>query len=265
MKVVIFDTETTGKDEKREIIEVALVEIAPGNDLMGASPDLIDRELPIASFFVSRFRPVTQPVTFGAMAVHHILPDELVGCPPSTSFEIPRDTAYLIGHSIDFDWEAAGAPPSIKRICTHAIAQHVWPNASGHSQSALLYMLEGATPATRDKLRNAHSAAADVELNRTLLKHILTERVEISRWSELWQFSEDCRIPLTCPMKRYEGVLLADLDPGFVQWCLDQHWLDPYFRKGLERVVEAWHAPRPEIYTNVVTETVDDDGNDIPF
>ena len=236
MSVYIFDTEATDR-KNGEIIEAAWLAIQPAQDLLGTTPDTI----PWPMYFKpwsQRYKPAT-PSTYGAMAVHHILPHELEDCPPSSSFALPADTAYLIGHSIDFDWEAAGSPSNVKRICTHAMAQHVWPEATGYSQSALIYMLLGPTDRTREFLKDAHSALADVMLNAKLLAKILDAKPDIRTWSALWAFSEECRIPRTCPMKKYEGVPLEHLDDGFVRWCLNQDWLDKYFRIGLERVMKA--------------------------
>lgn len=232
---LIFDTETSDRDNG-EIVEAAWLRMLAGGDLLGADDDLIRFDMAVAEGYSGRFKPA-KPMTFGSIAVHHILPHELEQYPPSSDFKLPDDCAYVIGHSVDFDWQAAGSPAHVKRICTHAMAQHVWPNATGYSQTALIYMLLGTTDETRELVRNAHSAAADVELNRLLLGHIIGLHPEISRWSQLWTFSEECRIPLTCPMRRHEGVPLDELDRGFVEWCLRQGWLDHYFRIGLERVV----------------------------
>ncbi len=260
MKAYIFDVETSAK-KNGEIIEAALAELAPGADLLGADPTLIDRDVRIEKLTVERFKP--NSLTTGSIAVHHILPHELEACAPSWTFALPADATYLVGHSIDFDWEAAGSPSTVKRICTHAMAQHVWPDAGGYSQSALIYMLLGATDATRAMLRGAHAAAEDVQLNAIILRAILEARPSIRTWPELWTFSEDCRIPRTCPMKRYEGVPLDELDDGFIDWCLRQDWLDPYFRVGLNRVLERRYPPREDLFA---TETdAADDLDEIPF
>ncbi len=230
---LIFDTELTDRKEG-EIIEAAWLSIAPVIDLVGEC-DRIDPQLTIGNDWHQRFRPSKQ-ITFGSMAVHHILPHELDDCAPSSAFQLPP-CDYLVGHSIDFDWEAAGRP-DVKRIDTHAIAQWLWPEATGYSQSALTYMCYGATPETREILRNAHGAMQDCLINHGLLRRILALNPEIETWSQLWEYSEECRIPRTCPLKRWDGVLLDDMETGAIRWCLDQHWLDPYFHKGLERVME---------------------------
>lgn len=226
MSIYIFDTETTDR-ENGEIIEAAWLQL---------STDPIEGDPKILGEWSSRFRP-SQPSSFGAMAVHHILPSELEDCPPSSSFKLPEGIVLLVGHSIDFDWNAAGSPANVKRIDTHAMAQWLWPDASGFSQIALLYMLDGATPETREMVREAHGALADARMNYRLLTHILSMKPEIKTWNELWRYSEVCRIPRTCPFKRWEGVLLEDMDYSAINWCLNQDWLDPYFRKGLNQVL----------------------------
>ncbi len=242
MSVYIFDTETTDRKDG-EIIEAALI---------GLSADSDEISTEIISEFVGRYRP-TRSVAYGAMAVHHILPIELIDAPPSSSFKLPDDARYLIGHSVDFDWTAAGSPAHVKRIDTHAMAQWLWPDTDGYSQVALLYLLEGATPKTRDMVRQAHGALEDARMNLRLLKHILQSRLDLLTWEDLWAYSEKCRIPRTCPLKRWEGVLLADMDYSAIDWCLRQDWIDPYFRKGLRQVIEQrehseWDRDQEELF-----------------
>ena len=233
MSVAIFDTETTDRKDG-EIIEAAWMLLPVVNDLMGSSDRISETfNHPIIS---QRFRP-SKPMSYGAIAVHHILPSELEDCPPSSTFKLPDDVTMIVGHSVDFDWAAAGSPPRVKRICTHAMAQHVFPEAGGYSLVALIYYCMGATEVARELVRDAHGAYTDVRLCSILLQFILDKKPEIKTWSALWDLSEECRIPRTCPMKKYEGVLLEDLDDGFIRWCLNQDWLDPYLRIGLDRVM----------------------------
>jgi exodeoxyribonuclease X len=263
MSVLIFDTETTGKDEGRQIVEAAWLQMREADTLFGLSSEDIGEPLSIEASFCRRFKPAV-PVTFGSMAVHHILPDELEACDPSGSFALPPECRYIVGHAVDFDWITIGSP-NVKRICTHAMSQHCWPDADSHGQSALLYMLNGATVIQRRQLRNAHSALADAENCLALLEHILLAKTEIRTWSALWEFSEAARIPIYCPMKRWDGQKLTDMDDSSINWCLRQDWLDPYLRKGFERVLRERYPPpppRPPREPAVIVEVCDDD---IPF
>lgn len=236
MKVLVFDSELTGFDEP-EIIEAAWIELKPFADWAEAGTD----DLSAAYFkwehkYWERFQPV-KPSTFGALAVHHILPEELEGRRPSCEFRLPENTGYIIGHSVDVDWFAMGQP-DVKRIDTNAIARRLWPTCSGYSLGALIYMILGATPKTRELVRAAHGTQVDVHLTLIVLCEILKLKPDIKTWEQLWAYSEECRIPRTCPIKRYANVLLADLPTDFIYWCLNQHWIDPYFRRGLIRVLD---------------------------
>lgn len=252
--VLIFDTETTDKDEP-ELIEAAWVRVESVVDLAGES-DQVPQPLDFDNEFVQRYKP-TKRINFGAMAVHNILPFELDDCDPSDSFSLPDYTDYIIGHNVDFDWRVAGEPP-IKRICTDAMARYIWQDADSYSQSALLYMLCGATQETRKMLKDAHSALADVYNNATLLDFILTEGPEITTWLALHAYSEACRIPRVMPFGKAKGALLKELpsvDFGYCQWLLNQDWLDPYLRQGIEL------ALNPAEGNAQTTST----GDDVPF
>lgn len=235
MKALVFDSEMTGFEEP-EVIEAAWIELQPSADWaaeLGAAYFKWERN----EIYCERFKPI-KPSSYGALAVHHILPEELEGCRPSCEFRLPQDIGFIIGHSIDVDWFAIGQPV-VKRIDTNAMARWLWPGLrGGYSLGGLIYMILGANKQTRDLLKDAHSAKADAYLTLILLCEILKLKPEIKTWEELWLYSEECRIPRTCPIKRYDGVLLKDLPTDFIYWCLNQHWIDEYFRKGLIRVID---------------------------
>jgi exodeoxyribonuclease X len=263
--VIVFDSEWTGRKPGRQAIEIAYLTLRQGGDLFGPVDDAIPEPLAISASFCQRFKP-SVPMTFGAMAVHHILPEELEQCEPAESFVLPSDVRIIVGHSVDGDWETIGKP-DVKRICTYAMSQHLWPDVDGHSQSALLYMLNGATVNQRRLLKGAHGALVDVENNVALLEHILLAKPEIRTWSALWEFSEEARIPIYAPLKRWEGVKLVDMDDGAIRWCLSQDWLDEYFRVGLERVWSHRYPPREPKPEPAMASGDDDeiDDDDIPF
>ena len=245
-RVYLLDTETTSRDPDREVIELAWIRLATAD---GAPSDLIPDALTVAESFVQRYKP-EWPISLGSLAVHHILPCELEGCPPSIDAAIPADAGYLIGHSVDFDWESLGEPAGIKRIDTCALARHLWPNADSHSQSALLYLLEGATPETREALRGAHGALVDTRNNLVLFRHILERlratKPEITTWHALWDFSEFARIPILMPIGRNRGTSIAQLESSEIHWYLDRDFIDKYLRMAFELEVARRAKARPE-------------------
>ena len=48
--------------------------------------------------FVQRYNP-GKPITLGALATNHIMDEELVDCPSASSFRLPDDVGYIIGHN----------------------------------------------------------------------------------------------------------------------------------------------------------------------
>ena len=213
---IIFDTEATDIKEP-VLIEAAWLAI---NKL---------QPLEIGEQFVQRYNP-GKKISLGALATHHILDEELINCPPASSFQLPADLTYLIGHNIDFDWQVLGQPP-IKRICTLALARKVWPDLDSHSQSALLYHLDRQH--AREQLRNAHSALADVGICAKILEAICVE-LQIDTIESLWAASEKARMPSHMPFGQHKGVPLSEVPMDYKSWLLGQADIDPYLRKALE-------------------------------
>lgn len=213
MTLLIIDTETNGR-KPPEVIELAWL----GNGLP----------------FEQRFKP-SAPSTWGALAVHNILPEELEECPPSSSAALPEDTQYIVGHNVDFDWAALGKP-SVKRICTLAIARKLYPELDSHKLGSLYYAFNGATEQTRHNLRNAHSALADVEFCENVLNYMLKDRAPgvPAEAEALWRFSEACRIPDKMTFGKYKGMLIKDLPSDYKAWMLRQHDMDEYVLKAVK-------------------------------
>ena len=214
-KSIIFDTEATGIKEP-VLIEAAWLELESIEPFTVANP------------FVQRFNP-GKPITLGALATHHIMDEELIDCPPASSFRLPDDVGYIIGHNVDFDWEVIGKP-EIKRICTLALARKLWPDLDSHTQSALLYYLERNS--AREQLRNAHSALTDVGICAVILEHIC-QQLGVKTAEDLYAESEKARIPTTMPFGKHKGLMLADLPSDYKQWLLGQGDIDSYLRKAL--------------------------------
>jgi exodeoxyribonuclease X len=210
---IIFDIEATDKDNP-VLIEAAWIA------LESISP------FTLGEGFHQRYNP-GKPISLGALATHHILDEELVDCPPASSFKLPSDAVYLIGHNIDFDWAAIGQP-DIKRICTLALARKAWPSLDSHSQSALLYFVDRAN--AREKLRSAHSAEADIRICATLLEHLCRE-LNITSLEALWQASEHARLPSHMTFGKHKGLPLNEVPKDYVRWLLDQPNVDTYVKQ----------------------------------
>ena len=242
--ILIADTETTGIDENREVIELAWLQI--------------DEITPLN--VVDQFRQLYKPskeISLGAMATHHIIEDDLVDCPPSSEAKLPenaqafginlpphskclenqaktplgeREELYLIGHNIDFDWEGL-KKPDCKRICTLAMARHTWPDLETHKLGALIYHLMEHKDA-RHWLKNAHSALTDCVMTAYLAERIV-EAQGITTIEQLYAFSESSRIPLKMTFGKHYNMPINQLPASYRTWLLNLPDLDPYLRIAL--------------------------------
>ena len=213
---IIFDTETTGKNDPK-MIEAAWIR------LDSVSPFSISEK------FNQRYNP-KKPIELGALATHHILDEDLKDCPDYTEFSIPNATEFIIGHNVDYDWNIVGNP-NIRRICTLALSRRLWPELDSHSQSAMLYFVDRQN--AREKLKNAHSALADVENCAFILEKIIA-KLGVTTVEELWTISEQARIPSHMTFGKHKGVAIEDIPRDYKTWLLNQDNVDAYLRKALE-------------------------------
>jgi len=220
IKAIILDAETTNK-KNPEPIEIAYFGF--GNNL---------QSLVSESEFHEFYKP-TKPISLGALATHHIMDEDLVDCPPYNGFSVPEGVEYLVGHNIDFDWEVIGSP-ALMRICTLSLCRDLWPEADSHSLSAMLYLLERST--AREKLKNAHSAKADVEICREILVHIV-DKLGVSTWEDLWKTSEKARIPKIMPFGKHQGQPIEKVPVDYLQWLVKQRDIDPYLLAAIKQYV----------------------------
>jgi exodeoxyribonuclease X len=216
MNACVLDTETTGFDEPQPV-EIAWVRLEGPQGL---------RTLDMCC---CRYKP-SKPITLGALATHHILDEDLENCEPYTAFKLPDGIDYLIGHNVDFDWDAIGKP-NVKRIDTLAFSRKLWPKADSHSLGAMMYLLDREN--ARSLLRHAHSAAHDASNTVRLLGNILRALGEPMTWEAVWLLSEDARVPDVMPFGKHKGVAIADVPADYKRWLLGQPDVDPYLRKAL--------------------------------
>lgn len=225
MNTLILDTET--HDMHGYPIEIAHVPC--GFNQLGIFQVVDD-------LLFDKFYSCPEPISFGAMAVHHIIESDLIGKPSYNTFRLPQDVSYLIGHNVDYDIKAIQKCDSsiqVKGICTLALSRMVWPDAPAHNLSALYYMIAGGTDQTRKALRNAHNAAADIKFTETVLRELI-KATGIKDMQSLYLLSEQARIPTKMTFGKHSGMLIKDVPADYKAWLLKQSDLDPYLRKALE-------------------------------
>jgi exodeoxyribonuclease X len=180
--------------------------------------------------YEQRFRP-TKPIELGALAMHHIMDEDLADMPGSNTFALPGDVTHLIGHNIDYDWMVAGCP-NVRRICTLALSRYLFPTIDSHTQSAMLYHFERAT--ARQNLSGAHSALADVRNCHRVLGYLVALLPGIQTWDDLWQASETARVPTVMSFGKHKGELIRNVPKDYKLWLLKQADTDSYLRHALQ-------------------------------
>lgn len=177
-----------------------------------------------------------EPISIGAMAVHHILETDLINKPSYETFRLPEGVAYIIGHNIDYDIQAiklCGPSIDVKGICTLALARMVWPDLETHNLTSLYYMITEDKEKARRWLRNAHNAKWDIFFTGELLK-VIVEKIAAKDMASLYLMSELARIPRVMAFGKHKGVAIKKLPSDYVTWLLRQDELDPYLRKALK-------------------------------
>ena len=225
MQAIILDTETHTLNGQPIEIAYAPIEVENGKLTLDKSK-LFDQ-----------LYCVDEPISFAAMAVHHILESDLIDRPHYSTFILTTDTQYIIGHNVDYDIRAIEKcgvdTSSIKAICTLALARRVWPDAEAHNISALIYMISKGSEKAREMIKKAHRADMDIILTANILMHIV-HQLNINSIEELYAASEDARIPRSINFGKHRGTNITDLPADYIQWLLRQDELDPYLRKALE-------------------------------
>ena len=223
MKAVVIDTEATQLDNP-EPIQIAYL---PMKLYRTTKPYLTIT--PQAVAFNQMFKP-EHPITAGAMAVHHITNKDVAKCEPSSSFTLPDQTQYIIGHNVDFDAKSIGDDQR-KRICTLAMCRSFFPEWGSHTLGASLIELYGEEQGLKI-LGNAHDAANDT-LSCAYLLHALIDKVgkPIASFEQLYRISEKARIPKLMAFGKHKGEPVGDVPHTYRSWYKKQDDCDPYLLK----------------------------------
>lgn len=247
MTALIFDTET--HKLHGDIIEAAGISI-DSDIFVKASisaelchfPELI---IGNSKKFNDRYKP-SELISLGAMAVHLIVDEDVDNCPPFTEFNFPNnsDLKYLIGHNIDYDIAAvnrSGTPTKgIKTICTLAMSRYIWPELDAHNLSAMALYVSTNRGMTAHSLRFAHDALTDCMTTLSVLLAII-HKTGVSSFEELYQFSEQARIPTHIFWGKYKGRSIASLDEWDIEWLIkrtDDNYLASALQDQLSKLTQ---------------------------
>jgi len=244
-KYVLFDTETTGNQEKDRIIQIGAMIVHGKEDI-----EVLD-ELCQA--------PV--PISIEAMEVHNITPDLIAdkGLYDETDFSLKvvqynQKENYLIAHNISFDLamlEKEGFENNYTLIDTLRCAKHLLPQSPNHRLQYLRYALElyQIEQEEAQKLNitiKAHDAIGDVLVMKLLLsKLVLLTQENFPGVNPMQKLAELTQTPVlmkTFKFGKYKDREIAEVineDRSYIQWMRGNLDLDEDMQFTLDHYLNA--------------------------
>lgn len=225
MNAYILDTETHHITNPHAT-EIAYIQVGFGTDNLLTYLD--------EKAYEQRFNPLAK-ISLGSQSITRIFDEDVADKPAHTSFELPKNCQFLIGHNIDFDCEvlinAECNISHIKRICTLALVRHFYPDLDSHTLGAMLCYLH--PDIAKKNLKHAHGAKYDIWFTFLVLKSMCNQ-FHIDNLQSLYEISEQARKPKMMTFGKHKGVAIADLPNDYVEWLLKQPDLDPYLKLALD-------------------------------
>ena len=229
---VLFDTETTGNQEKDRIIQVGAL-IVRSRDDVEVLNELCSTDVPIS---------------LEAMEVHNITPDVIENQPPYGELnftkkidEYNHPENYLIAHNINFDLgmlEKEGFKNNYTTIDTLRCAKHLLPDSSYHRLQYLRYALElykdeGREAAKLGVIIKAHDAIGDVLVMKLLLSKLVQLTQEqftgVNPMQKLAELTQTPVLIKTFKFGKYKDREIAEIckaDSGYINWMKNNLDLD---------------------------------------
>lgn len=229
--IVFLDTETTDLEEGR-LVELAYWTIPKDSDLDLKSPIEVIRAKP----------PV--PISFEAMAVHHITPGqvehfpEFKSRPDYSEIKDLLENSIVVAHNAAFDiavLEREGIEVS-EFIDTKKLSQYIHPDFTSHKLQYLRYRLEAYVDQNENTA--AHSAEGDVRV----LAGVFSKLMALATVEQAIEISKSPVLLPRVPMGKYRGQAFSEVnrtDRGYIKWMYGklEEW-----DEDLRFTVEHWVA-----------------------
>lgn len=216
MRLRVVDLETTGGDRTSEIIEVGIVDVLRDGEGWRALP-------PVTRLFRPR-----GPISFHAMAVHHLTPADFCDEDPHCDEFLLREmflaerADVMVAHSARFErgFIADTATGGLPWICTVRSAKAVWPQAPGHSNQVLRYWRGLALdPAMANP---AHRAGPDAWVTAHLLIDLLKEATV----EQMLAWTNEPRTLDRIPFGKHRGKAWFEPPEDYLRWMVAQADMD---------------------------------------
>lgn len=200
----ICDVETTGIDDPAEMVEIGWTDVR-----------LFPSGWQIESGPRSRLVNPGMPISFPAMAVHHITEAEAAGGmdPAMARIEVIGGADILCAHNAQFDSRFIRGH-DLPWICTFKAARTAWPEMQSHSNGSIRY--ERGLCLGDERTMPSHRAGPDTWVTA----HILLDLLKIYQPETLIEISAKPVLQLTCYLKAHRGKRWSEVPTEYLDWIL---------------------------------------------
>jgi len=224
-KYIILDTETTGTGDDDRVIQLGYI-------VLGGKNVEVHNE----------FNASDVPISYGAMEVHGITQEALVGKPLCTEtaaykrlLELNTDENYLIIHNAPFDikmLEKEGFSTEMKVIDTLRVAKHIMPDEEAHRLQYFrykmgLYKNEKKEADTLGIVVKAHDAIGDVLVLKLFLSQLKKAVMDMypseNPVEKMVDLTNTPILVQTFRFGKHKGKSLEEVareDAGYLRWML---------------------------------------------
>lgn len=210
----VVDCETSGLDDPAEICEVGWTDIR-------LFPEGWQIERGPESVVVNP----GMPISFPAMAVHHLTDDDVrFGADPDAiRSEIVRGVDFLCAHNWAFDSRFIRS--SLPAICTFKAARTAWPDLQSHGNGSIRYEL--GLCLGDERTQPSHRAGPDTWVTA----HILLKLLEMHTVEQLVEISAKPVLLGTCYLKAHKGKRWSQVPADYLRWITEKSDMrnDPAF------------------------------------
>lgn len=201
----VCDTETTGIEDPAEMVEIGWTDLRlfPNGWAIESGPH---------SHIV---RPGI-PITFPAMAVHHITEVEAASGidPDEVRVMIGAGADILCSHNWSFDSRFIGS--RLPAICTFKAARTAWPELQSHSNGSIRY--EKGLCLGDERTMPSHRAGADTWVTA----HILLELLKIYEPETLIEITGKPVTLIKMPFGKHFGKRFSEIDNGYLDFIVNK-------------------------------------------
>ena len=203
----VVDTETTSVDDPAEMVECGWTDVR-------LFPDGWQIESGPHSVLVNP----GMPISFPAMAVHHITQTEAEfggAFPEVIRTEIVKGVDIFCAHNWQFD--SRFIRTQLPAICTFKAARTIWPDLQSHSNGSIRYEL-GLVPHDDERAQPSHRAGPDTWVTA----HILLKLLETHTVEQLLDISAKPVLLGTCYLKAHKGKRWSEVPSDYLDWIVNK-------------------------------------------